>query len=87
MTKTMSNDSRVGDSMADNSMANMAEPMAETVANNTVGEAVSDHTMANTDHIGIGGGAIVGHLGHIACGIVGVVVDMLDAAVRQVDGV
>ena len=83
MTKSMSDDSRVGDSMADNCVANMSHSMAETMAGNTV----SDHAMANTNQVRVGGGAVISHLGHVAGGVVGVIVDVLDAAVGQVDGV
>merc|ERR1719435_899458 len=40
-----------------------------------------------TNDIRVGGGALVGHGGDVAGGVVGGVLDVLDAAVRQVDRV
>ena len=48
MTKSMSDDSRVGDSMADNCVANMSHSMAETMAGNTSNETVAGDTSNET---------------------------------------
>ena len=59
----------------------------------TVGNAMSNDTtvadaMSDTDNCsGEGSSAIVSDLGNISVNVVGVVVDVLDPSVRQVDGV
>ena len=61
--------------------------MAST--DNTVADSVADSmgkTVSNNS-CRVGGSAIVGHLSDVSINIVGVVVDMLDTAVREVDGV
>ena len=54
---------------------------------NGMGNSVADDSMSNTDNIRVSSSAVVGDLGDVAGGVVGVVVDMLDAAVGKVDGV
>merc|ERR1719431_2490343 len=54
---------------------------------NGMGNSMADHSVSNTDDVRVSGGAVVGDLGDVACGIVGVVVDVLDPAVGKVDGV
>ena len=66
------------------SMANtdntMADSMPDSVAD-SMGKTVSNNICR------VGGSAIVGHLSDVSINIVGVVVDVLDTAVREVDGV
>ena len=66
----------------------------QTMANNTtVGDAMANNTtvgnaMADTNNSsGEGSSAIVGDFGDISINVVGVVVDVLDPSVGQVDGV
>merc|ERR1719341_2286558 len=68
--------------------------MGDTMSNDTtVGDAMADDTtvgnaMADTnDSSGEGSSAIVSDFGDISINVVGVVVDVLDPSVRQVDGV
>ena len=61
--------------------------MAST--DNTVADSVADSmgkTVSNNS-CRVGSSAIVGHLSDVSINVVGVVVDMLDTAVREVDGV
>ena len=67
---------------------------SNTVADDaTMGDAMTDHTtvgdaMTDTnDGSGEGSSAIVSDLGNISINVVGVVVDVLDPSVREVDGV
>merc|ERR550517_2402254 len=54
---------------------------------NRVGNSVADNAMADSDgNIRVGSSAVVGDLGNVA-GVIGVVADVLDPAVGQVDGV
>ena len=62
------------------SMANTDNTVADSVAN-SMGKTVSNNSCR------VGGSAIVGHLSDVSINIVGVVVDVLDTAVREVDGV
>ena len=66
------------DTMANNAMANNA-----VSDNTTVGDAMSDTDNSS----GEGSSTIVSDLGNISVNVVGVVVDVLDPSVRQVDGV
>ena len=63
------------DSMADSSNKTMSDS-----SNHTVSDSV-----ANSNSLRVDSSALVGHLSHVSVNIVGVVVDMLDAAVRKVD--
>ena len=63
------------DSMADSSNKAMSDS-----SNHTVSDSV-----ANSNGLRVDSSALVGHLSHVSVNIVGVVVDMLDAAVRKVD--
>merc|ERR1712055_316300 len=65
------------DSMADSSNKAMSDS-----SNNTVSDSV-----ANSNGLRVDSSALVGHLSHISVNVVGVVVDVLDAAVRKVDRV
>ena len=59
-----------------------------TSDSNRVGNGMADNTMSNSDgNIRVGGSAVVGDLGHVALGVISVVVDVLDPAVGKVDGV
>merc|ERR1711922_99697 len=84
--RLLSNDSTVSSkTMSDDSVSNQSSRVSHSVGNragNSVGNGVG-----NTDNIGVRSGTVVGDLGDVAGGVVGVVVDMLDAAVRKVDGV
>merc|ERR1719228_2622747 len=65
------------DSMPDSSN----KPISDS-SNNTVSDSV-----ANSNSLRVDSSALVGHLSHISVNIVGVVADMLDAAVREIDRV
>ena len=65
------------DSMPDSSN----KPMYDS-SNNTVSDSV-----ANSNGLRVDSSALVGHLSHVSVNIVGVVVDVLDPSVGQVDGV
>ena len=62
------------------SMASTDNTVADSVAD-SMGKTVSNNSCR------VGGSAIVGHLSDVSINVVGVVVDMLDTAVREVDGV
>merc|ERR1719500_1709431 len=66
-------------SMASNYSPNKA--MSDS-SNNTVSDSV-----ANSNGLRVDSSALVGHLSHVSVNVVGVVVDVLDAAVRKVDRV
>ena len=80
-------------------MGNSSVGDSDTVAhqtmadNTTVGDAMSDDTtvgnaMADTNNSsGEGSSAIISDFGNISIDVVGMVVDVLDPSVRQVDGV
>merc|ERR1719430_2723126 len=80
----------VGNSSVGNSDTVAHQTMSD---NTTMGDAMSDDTtvsdaMSNTnDSSGEGSSAIVSDFGDISINVVGVVVDMLDSSVREVDGV
>merc|ERR1719228_825884 len=58
---------------------------ANTMTNsNTMTDA---NTMTNSDSLGVSSSAIIGDLGDISSDVISMVVDMLDPAVRKVDGV
>merc|ERR1719228_2627180 len=65
------------DSMADSSNKAMSDS-----SNHTVSDSV-----ANSNSLREDSSAFIGHLSHVSVNIVGVVVDMLDTAVRKVDRV
>ena len=55
---------------------------------NGTSNGMADNAVANSDSdIRVGSSAVVGDLGNEAVGVVGMVVDVLDPAVREVDGV
>ena len=51
-------------------------------SNHTVSDSV-----ANSNSLRVDSSALIGHLSHVSVNIVGVVVDVLDAAIRKVDRV
>ena len=67
---------------SNNSMANSSNKAMSNSSNHTVSNSV-----ANSNSLRVDSSALVGHLSHISVNIVGVVVDVLDTAVRKVDGV
>ena len=53
---------------------------------NGSGDGMADNTVADSDSdIRVGSSAVVGDLGNISVDVAGVVVDVLDPSVRQVD--
>ena len=73
-----------------NSMAQASNDSMADSSNKAMSDS-SNHTMsdsvANSNSLRVDSSALVGHLSHVSVNIVGVVVDMLDAAVRKVDRV
>ena len=67
---------------SNNSMANSSNKAMSNSSNHTVSNSV-----ANSNSLRVDSSALVGHLSHVSVNIVGVVVDVLDTAVRKVDGV
>ena len=67
---------------SNDSMADSANKAMSDSSNNTVSDSV-----ANSNGLRVDSSALVGHLSHVSVNIVGVVVDVLDAAVRKVDRV
>ena len=63
-------------------MANSSNKAMSNSSNHTVSDSMADSNSLRVDS-----SALVGHLSHVSVNIVGVVVDMLDAAVRKVDRV
>ena len=61
------------------SMANSSNKAMSNSSNHTVSDSMADSNSLRVDS-----SALVGHLSHVSVNIVGVVVDMLDAAVRKV---
>merc|ERR1711887_138713 len=71
--------------MADSSnkaMSNSSNKAMSNSSNHTVSDRV-----ANSNSLRVDSSALVGHLSHVSVNIVGVVVDMLDTAIRKVDRV
>ena len=67
---------------SNDSMANSSNKAMSNSSNHTVSDSMADSNSLRVDS-----SALVGHLSHVSVNIVGVVVDMLDAAVRKVDRV
>merc|ERR1719500_413317 len=67
-----------------NSMASNNSP--NKAMSNSSNHTVSD-SVANSNSLRVDSSALVGHLSHVSVNIVGVVVDVLDAAIRKVDRV
>merc|ERR1712106_1291969 len=65
-----------------NSVANSSNKAMSDSSNHTVSDSV-----ANSNSLRVDSSALVGHLSHVSVNIVGVVVDVLDTAVRKVDRV
>ena len=63
-------------------MADSSNKAMSDSSNNTVSNSV-----ANSNGLRVDSSALVGHLSHVSVNIVGVVVDVLDAAVGKVDRV
>merc|ERR1712203_526275 len=90
--RLLSNDSTVSSkTMSDDSVSNQSSRVSHSVGNrvgngNRTGNSVGNG-VGNTDNIRVRSGTVVGDLGDVAGGVVGVVVDVLDAAVGKVDGV
>merc|ERR1711922_74997 len=84
--RLLSNDSTVSSkTMSDDSVSNQSSRVSHSVGNrvgngNRTGNSVGNG-VGNTDNIGVRSGTVVGDLGDVAGGVVGVVVDVLDAAV------
>merc|ERR1719500_99092 len=67
-----------------NSMASNNSP--NKAMSNSSNHTVSD-SVANSNSLRVDSSALVGYLSHVSVNIVGVVVDVLDAAIRKVDRV
>merc|ERR1711990_312167 len=63
-------------------MSNSSNKAMSDSSNHTVSDSVT-----NSNSLRVDSSALVGHLSHVSVNIVGVVVDMLDTAVRKVDRV
>ena len=72
-------------SMAQASNDSMADSSNKTMSNSS-NHTVSD-SVANSNGLRVDSSALVGHLSHVSVNIVGVVVDVLDSAIRKVDRV
>merc|ERR1712106_725396 len=74
----------------DNSMAQASNASVADSSNKAMSNS-SNHTVsnsvANSNSLRVDSSALVGHLSHVSVNIVGVVVDVLDTAVRKVDRV
>merc|ERR1719430_2919374 len=75
---SMTNKSVTNKSTANNSMTN------KSMTNNSMGQRVGN---GRTNNIRVGGSSLVGHLGNVTSQIIGIVVDMLDPSIREVDRV
>merc|ERR1719430_1806437 len=49
--------------------------------------SMANKSMTSTNNIRVGGSSLVGHLGNVTSQIIGIVVDMLDPSIREVDRV
>merc|ERR1719430_2928891 len=49
--------------------------------------STANKSMASTNNIRVGGSSLVGHLGNVTSQIIGIVVDMLDPSIGEVDRV
>merc|ERR1712055_23881 len=49
--------------------------------------STTNKSMTSTNNIRVGGSSLVGHLGNVTSQIIGIVVDMLDPSIREVDRV
>merc|ERR1719228_593598 len=67
---------------SNDSMADSSNKAMYASSNNTVSDSV-----ANSNGHRVDSSALVGHLSHVSVNIVGVVVDVLDAAVRKINRV
>merc|ERR1719278_89410 len=68
----MTNNSTTNKSMTNKSMTN---------------NSTTNKSMTSTNNIRVGGSSLVGHLGNVTSQIIGIVVDMLDPSIREVDRV
>merc|ERR1712055_406057 len=73
----MTSNSMADKSVTNNSMSN------KSMTNNST----ANKSMTSTNNIRVGGSSLVGHLGNVTSQIIGIVVDMLDPSIREVDRV
>merc|ERR1712055_790678 len=73
----MTSNSMTNKSVTNNSMSN------KSMTNNST----ANKSMTSTNNIRVGGSSLIGHLGNVTCQIIGIVVDMLDPSIGEVDRV
>ena len=84
--------------LADNTTSNTPNNSMAQASNNTMADSSnktmsnsSNHTVsnsvANSNSLRVDSSALIGHLSHVSVNIVGVVIDVLDSAIRKVDRV
>merc|ERR1719430_58099 len=81
--KSTANKSTTNKSMANKSMTNKSMT-SNSMTSNSMGQRVGN---GRTNNIRVGGSSLVGHLGNVTSQIIGIVVDMLDPSIREVDRV
>merc|ERR1719430_709400 len=84
---------RSGDSMTNKSVTNKSTANKPTTNNSMTNKSMTNNSMGQrvgngrTNNIRVGGSSLVGHLGNVTSQIIGIVVDMLDPSIREVDRV
>merc|ERR1719430_2533228 len=80
---SMTNKSVTNKSMANKSMTNKSMT-SNSMTSNSMGQRVGN---GRTNNIWVGGSSLICHLGNVTSQIIGIVVDMLDPSIREVDRV
>merc|ERR1719430_3114998 len=73
--------------MTSNSMANKSVTNNSMSNKSMTNNSTTNKSMTSTNNIRVGGSSLVGHLGYVTSQIIGIVVDMLDPSIREVDRV
>merc|ERR1719430_459391 len=76
--KSTANKSTTNNTMTNKSMTN------KSMTSNSMGQRVGN---GRTNNVRVGGSSLVGHLGNVTSQIIGIVVDMLDPSIREIDRV
>jgi len=78
----------MGDHRVGNSVSYGSNSMGHRVGNSyRTSNSMSQRVSHSTNNIRVGGSSLIGHLSNVASDVVGLVVDMLDPSVREVDRV
>merc|ERR1712055_518924 len=73
--------------MTSNSMANKSVTNNSMSNKSMTNNSMANKSMTSTNNIRVGGSSLVGHLSNVTSQIIGIVVDMLNPSIREVDRV